>query len=47
MGCVLLMNKPWSGNNMGHKIYNIKNLNEQLVSKKNKKVKESKRESIF
>lgn len=48
MGCVLLMNKPWSGNNMGHKIYNIKNLNEQLVSKKKqKKEKEKVKEKVF
>ncbi|MCE0555007.1 hypothetical protein LQK80_34160 [Bacillus thuringiensis] len=41
------MNKPWSGNNMGHKIYKIKNLNEQLVSKKNKKEKEKEKENVF
>lgn len=34
MGSVLLMNKPWMGNNMGHKIYKIKKLNEQLFLKK-------------
>ncbi|MEC2508114.1 hypothetical protein P9X25_29035, partial [Bacillus cereus] len=42
------MNKPWSGNNMGHKIYKIKNLNEQLVSKKKqKKEKEKEKENVF
>ncbi|PFS62590.1 hypothetical protein COK41_16015 [Bacillus cereus] len=42
------MNKPWSGNNMGHKIYKIKNLNEQLVSKKKqKKENEKEKENAF
>ncbi|MFB6732516.1 hypothetical protein ACFCVW_29275, partial [Bacillus mobilis] len=40
------MNKPWSGNNMGHKIYKIKNLNEQLVSKKKQK-NEKEKENAF
>lgn len=34
MGSVLLMNKPWMGNNMGHKIYKVKKLNKQLFSRR-------------